>query len=94
MVLADVLRLFYYERLTGKFDEQDGMVFGRFSGADHRHRYSGDDSPGLISDTIRGTNAQKNSRRVHAGYCLATLRHQVGMQAVFAKMYPDQIAFN
>ena len=91
---ADVLRLFYYERLTGKFDEQDGMVFGRLSGVDHWHRYSGDDSAGLISDTIRGNNAQKNPRRVHAGYCIATLRHQVGMQAVLAKMYPDQIAFN
>jgi hypothetical protein len=45
---ADVLRLFYDERLTGKCDEQDGMVFGRFFGADHWHRYFGDHSAGLI----------------------------------------------
>ena len=48
MVLAGVLRLFYYERLTGKIDEQDGLVFGRLFGADHRHRYFGDDSAGLM----------------------------------------------
>jgi hypothetical protein len=45
---VDGLRLFYYERLTGKHHEQDGLVFGRFFGADHWHRYFGDHSAGLI----------------------------------------------